>query len=301
MMGGRWLVYQRERFPLLAHGPLVLAFSFCAVSYSAMLRGESRWPDWRSIVVAFITALLFFLQLRIADEFKDFEEDSKFRPYRPVPRGLVKLRELAIVGIIAGLIQLGLALWLKPTLVLWLLIPWIYFALMSKEFFVRRWLVARPFTYMWTHMLVMPLIDLYATACDWHVAGGEPPKSLIWFLLASYFNGMVIEIGRKIRAPGGEEEGVTTYSRIWTIKGALAAWLAAMVMTAGFATIASRQIGFDHVFIWIMIGGLLVAAMCAWRMAARPSGGGGKMIEAMSGLWTLMLYLGLGAVPRIIS
>ena len=35
----RWLVYQKERFPLLAHGPLIAAFSACAVSFSSLLRG----------------------------------------------------------------------------------------------------------------------------------------------------------------------------------------------------------------------------------------------------------------------
>ncbi len=43
----RWWVYQRERFPLFGHGPLILAFSFSAVSFSWLLRSESGWPAWR--------------------------------------------------------------------------------------------------------------------------------------------------------------------------------------------------------------------------------------------------------------
>ena len=57
--------------------------------------------------MAFATAFLFFLQLRIADEFKDFEEDSRYRPYRPVPRGLVRLRELGWLGAAAACLQLA--------------------------------------------------------------------------------------------------------------------------------------------------------------------------------------------------
>jgi 4-hydroxybenzoate polyprenyltransferase len=34
------------------------------------------------------------------------------------------------------------------------------------------------------------------------------PAGLFWFLAASFCNGVVIEIGRKIRAPAQEEEGV---------------------------------------------------------------------------------------------
>src|SRR5215217_2153566 len=100
----RWWTYQRERFPVVAHGLLIAAFSFCAVSYSAVLRGAT--PAWPSAVTAFVSCFLFFLQLRIADEFKDFDEDSRYRPYRAVPRGLVTLRQLAVLWVLTGLVQL---------------------------------------------------------------------------------------------------------------------------------------------------------------------------------------------------
>src|SRR5258705_11926241 len=117
-----------------------------------MLRGQM--PGMISIGVAFATCFLFFLQLRIADEFKDFEEDSRYRPYRPVPRGLIKLRELGVVFVLAAAVQLFLALALNWELLLVLAGVWIYLALMSREFFVRDWLKARPFTSMWVHMVV---------------------------------------------------------------------------------------------------------------------------------------------------
>src|SRR5688572_5778795 len=149
----RWWIYQRERFPLPAHGPLIAAFSFSAVSYSALLRGAT--PNLAAALVAFAISLIFFAQLRIADEWKDAEEDALYRPYRPVPRGLVSLRELAALGFAGALVQLALAFWLAPLLALSLIVVWCYLGLMSREFFVPAWLKARPFTYMWTHMLIM--------------------------------------------------------------------------------------------------------------------------------------------------
>ena len=72
---------------------------------------------------------------------------------------------------------------------------------MREEFFVKRWLKARPILYMVSHMAIMPLVDLYATACDWAPLGNaRPPRGLLWFLVVSLFNGMVVEIGRKIRS-----------------------------------------------------------------------------------------------------
>ena len=75
----RWWIYQKERFPVAAHGPLILAFSACAVSYSALLSGGAV-PPWPAYAVAFATCLLLFLQLRIADEFKHAGEDARWRP-----------------------------------------------------------------------------------------------------------------------------------------------------------------------------------------------------------------------------
>ena len=127
----RWWIYQRERFPLLAHGLLIAVFSASAVSFSRLLRGATDLPTWPSLLVAGLTSLGIFLQLRIADEFKDFDEDSRYRPYRPVPRGLVQLRELGWIGAFTALLQLGLALWWSARLVPLLLVTWAYLALMT--------------------------------------------------------------------------------------------------------------------------------------------------------------------------
>jgi len=295
----RWWTYQRERFPIFAHGPLILAFSFSAVSFSWLLRTESGWPSWRAALAAFVTCLLFFLQLRLADEFKDFEEDSRFRPYRPVPRGLVTLRELGVVFVIAAAIQLGVALWLAPRMVLLLLVPWIYLAGMSKEFFAREWLKARPVTYLWTHMLIMPLVDFYATGCDWLASGATLPRGLFWFLAASFCNGVVIEIGRKIRTPSDEERGVQTYSALWGRVRAVRVWLVMLALTAACAVLASRHTGFVLPVTVVLSVFLWLALVAARRFLARPEPGRGKRFELLSGLWTLALYLSLGLAPLL--
>lgn len=260
----RWFVYQRERFPVFAHGPLIAAFSLSAVSYSALLRGQhSIAPS--SATVAFGTAFLFFLQLRIADEFKDLEEDTRFRPYRPVPRGLVTLRELGWLGVGAGAAQLAMALWLKPALVWLLAATWAYLALMSVEFFARDWLKASPIAYLWTHMLIMPLIDFYATACDWLARNAALPEGLFWFLAISFCNGVVIEIGRKLRAPADEERGVETYSFLWGRRRGALAWLSAMALCAVCALFAAREIDFVAPVAAILAVLIAAAARVSWR------------------------------------
>jgi 4-hydroxybenzoate polyprenyltransferase len=299
LTANRWYIYQRERFPLVAHGLLIAAFSSCAVSFSCLLRGGGALPSTASLFTAFASAFILFLQLRIADEFKDFDEDSRYRPYRPVPRGLVKLRDLANVAVGGAVIQLGLALWLSPRLVLLLLITWAYLALMTREFFVRDWIRKRPITYLWTHMLIIPLTDFYATACDWQGARVAPPAGLFWFIAVSFFNGVTLELGRKIRAPGDEEAGVRTYSHLWGYRNATLVWVAALLITAACALAASARIGFLRTEAATLGLLLAIAFVLAWQFLAKPVTARSRLLNHFSGGWTLVLYLSLGIIPLL--
>lgn len=295
----RWWTYQKERFPLIAHGPLILAFSLCAVCFSSLLRGSEKFPPLPVIAVAFVSSLISFLHLRLADEFKDFEEDCRYRPYRAVPRGVVSLRELGILWVLTALIQVSLAAWLDLRLVPILLITWLYLGLMSREFFCRKWLKAHPITYMWTHMFIMPLIDFYVTACDWLTAGSHLPAGLFWFVIVSFLNGFIIEIGRKIRSPKDEETGVETYSVLWGRNKAVTAWLAMMALTGSGAIIAASWIGFAIPVLAVLGGIFLCSCLFGFRFLKSPQSG--KVFEAMSGVWTLCLYLMLGVVPMVVA
>lgn len=295
----RWWTYQAERFPLLAHAPLIAAFSFCAVAYSASLRQPGTWPTLPAFLVAFLSSLLFFLQLRIADEHKDAEEDARWRPYRPVPRGLVTLRELAWVFAGAALLQLALALALRPALLPWLALTWAYLAAMSREFGLRAWLKARPMVYLWSHMAIMPLIDFYATSCDWTAHGPVPPPGLGWFLLASLCNGVVIELGRKLRAPESEEPGVETYSVLWGPRKGAGYWLAMVAATALLGTLAGLRTPSPRALGLVLGLGTLGAAAVALRCGAAPCPRRARALEVASGLWTLLLYLSLGLLPHL--
>jgi 4-hydroxybenzoate polyprenyltransferase len=204
------------------------------------------------------------------------------------------------VGIAGGVIQLALALWLSPSLLPFLLAAWLYLTLMSREFFVRAWLKARPFTYMWTHMLIIPLIDLYGTACDWRSAGTAAPTALIFIICVSFFNGFALEIGRKLRSPQDEEPGVETYSFLWGRPRATAAWYAALLATAVCAILAAIRTGFAIPEIILFSALLLIAAIIALYFLRHPIAGRGKWIESFSGIWSLLVYLSLGALPLLI-
>ena len=215
-----------------------------------------------------------------------------------MPRGLVTLRELRVLFGIAAVTQVGLVLALDLRLLWVLAVAWIYLALMSVEFFCRDWLKKRPVIYLVTHMGIMPLVDFFGTACEWLPRGSAAPSGLVWFLAASFFNGIVIEIGRKLRQPGDEEEGVETYSRLWGRSGGVAVWIGALVLTLGCATLAAARIQF-MVPVLVALAGVLFLALAVVPSYLRGSLGG-KRIEAISAVWTLTLYLMLGLVPLIL-
>src|SRR5512138_2423878 len=177
----RWQIYFSERFPPLQHGTLITAFVIGAQAYSARLHDHPHFPGLASILCAILVTFLLFLQLRILDEFKDFEDDARWRPYRPVPRGIVTLRALAWLWIITAAAQAVVSFGFDARLLLLLVVIWAYSGLMGVEFFVRDWLKAHPVAYMASHMIIVPMIALYITAFDW-LPGGWLDSRIGWLL-----------------------------------------------------------------------------------------------------------------------
>ena len=292
----RWWTYQKERFPLLTNGLLIAAFAAGAVGYGALVRGAGAFPvgAW---AIAFPCLFLFFLQLRVADEFKDADTDRQFRPYRPVPRGLVTLAELGRVAIAAGVLQLGLSLAVGRSLVGMLGLVWVYLGLMTREFFAPRWLKARPVVYLLSHAVILPLMVGFAMACDGAIAQAAPDWRMLWFCAVSYFISLSIEIGRKIRAPQDEEPGVETYTALWGLQRAAIAWLTVIWLMAIAALLAAHAVGILPLAVLTVLPLLTLAMVATWRFLARPIPTWAEAFQGVTGFWVLGVCLILGLVP----
>jgi 4-hydroxybenzoate polyprenyltransferase len=269
---------------------LVAALTVGALGYAS---AGGAWPAaWRSVSV-WLVLLGGFALLRIADEFKDANEDAAHRPYRPVPRGLVTLRELGWVAVGIGLVQLGLSWLLGPPLLWALLLFWVLWALMRREFFMPVWLKGHPLLYMLAHMLILPVMMGYALAAA-HSPGAALTWGLLPFLAASYANGVVFEIGRKLRAPVDEESGVDTYSLLWGTRRAVGAWAGALIAAAALAWGAAQAVGVGGPFALVAGLGVSGAAWAAASMLHQPTTAHSRRIERISALWVLGCYLALG-------
>ena len=283
----RWWQYQAERFPLLRHALLVTLTTACVLAFVSGARGAA--PEWHWLLPAVTVNLLAFFQLRVLDEFKDADIDARYRPERPVPRGLVRLSELRTLGLLAATLQLALVLALRPALWPLLLLCWGFMALMTAEFFVPHWLKARPAAYLLSHQPIVPLLQLLASGWVWAAPGhGVPVTALVGLALVSFGAGLTLEIGRKIYAPEQEREGVETYTAAWGLAGALLAWLAG----AGLACLGAAAFaqGFWRGLPLLAWG---LAGWAAWTFRRDPTPRAAARIEAVSAAAVLVSYLTL--------
>jgi len=297
----RLWIYQAERFPVFQHGLMIVTFTFSAIAYCRICRGLTDFVTLPDFAVGAMTSFGFFLLLRLLDEFKDAKEDAAFRPYRPVPRGLVQLNELGWLAVGVVLFQVAVNSVVLPKMLWAYGIGLGFIAIMTKEFFISKWLKSHPIVYMLSHMAVMPVIDFYTTGLDWINAGAKAPEGLIFFLLVTFLNGLVIEIGRKIRAEEAEEHGVETYSFLWGAKKATLVWLGLLGLTFVIANLASYFAGFGNQAIVAFIVLLVLCAMPALKFLKTNVQPDAKKIELAAGIWTIGMYLTLGAVPMLVA
>jgi len=296
----RFWAYQRERFPLAGFVPIIAAFTFSSAAYSRLARGSSGFIPWSRFAIGALTALVFFFMLRVLDEHKDQDIDRRFRPELPVPRGLVSLAELRWIGGGGLVVVVALNSFTLPALLVPIAIVTGWAALMTREFFVRDWLRAHPTAYLLTHMAVMPLIDTYTTGLDWLSVGRHLPSGLGLFLGVTFMNGMLIEIGRKLRAPDAEREGVDTYTRAWGLRRAPIVWLLLLGTAALLATLALRHVGSGALELGTIGLALLWATRAAVRFLRRPDPASSTGVEQASQLWMLATYLALGTLPFLV-
>ncbi|HEX8400576.1 MAG TPA: UbiA family prenyltransferase [Allosphingosinicella sp.] len=291
----RLVIYQAERFPLARTSLLVAVFSAASVSVSAHLGGRPP-PSLVTYAAAFLVTLLFFFQLRVLDEIKDADEDARFRPERPIPRGLVSLRLIVGLGLASVPVAIAACWMVDGRMLVLLAITWGWMLLMAREFFAPAWLKARPFVYMVSHMAVMPAIDLVLTGFEW-VPRGAAPAGLALFLLLSFANGCVLEIGRKLWAPESEREGVESYSALLGPRRAAALWIGLVVLACALLLLVGRTTGAPLATGAIGLLGAAWTIRVGLRYRADPTPAMQAQVDTAAGLWVFTCYAAAGFAP----
>ena len=232
----KWYTYQKERFPVLMYGIYIFAIVFSTYCFTNWLSRDLFFNGslmnivsvnnlfeikWSTIIIMIIVAFLQFLMVRIIDEFKDYEEDCKFRPYRPVPRGLITLKELKILFIICIILQILITLKYCIKAIPFLILVWVFFAIMSKSFFIKKLTEKYILLEVMLDELLMPILVIYlAIFVNGSIEQLFASKIFFLFLFMTYIISWIVEIARKVRCKEDEEKGVKTYTAVFGIKNA---------------------------------------------------------------------------------
>lgn len=185
-------LYFSERFP----AQLVLLLSF---SYSLMLLGVSSHLTGTAISLANVGLVAlsfaaFLLRLRVTDEFKDIDHDSKNYPNRPFQRGAISSQQLISIGVISLIVELGSLYIIGPKAVIFYLPVLAYSLLTAKEFFISSWLNKHFTTYFISHQLIFVVF----TAWGFMTFGVQLSPKALFGALAFVMTMSIFEIIRKL-------------------------------------------------------------------------------------------------------
>ena len=223
--------YLQERFPLTQFIPLSAIFALSAgIGTQLYLFGQVK--EISSLMLAFVALFLFLLRLRLFDEFKDFAHDSTYYSDRPVPRGLVTLKDLGVGIFIVLFIEILIATTGGAASLIFFCVALLYSLFMFKEFFVSVWLKKRFTLYIASHeILIFPLFFYLISINGSHSHLMNQPYFwiLVLFLGSRIF---LLEVTRKIRPKELEIPSGDTYTAQYGVKGTgiLIAILAIMVV-----------------------------------------------------------------------
>ena len=331
-------IYLNERFPLGKNSFFVLIFTLSGYIFTGLLYNSKIikptlskevnrvllfWDKeidkvpiiWYKFLPLFIIIFMFFFQLRITDEFKDYEEDLKYRPYRPVQRGIISLKALGKIGIATIIIQIILAHVINPKLIYFMLLVWFYMFLMTKEFFIKNWLTERILIYALSHVVIMIFITLVIVKGTGYILESHFLETLYLLLekyeknifigliplfTLNYLNGIVLEIGRKTRRADEEEHGVQTYSKLWGKKKAVVI-LSLLFAVEYFLVILGLSYTYEKYFLFSGLILLIILIISIYFMIKfLKKDLSGKIVESVSGLWIVFSSMGMGLLPYFV-
>lgn len=251
-----------ERFPPSLNIPLIVTIFFANASVAARVADVPLEYASRSVLVGCVTIVLVFLHLRIFDEIKDYRTDVVVNPARPLPRGLLSVREAKAFAVVVMLIEVVLISFVSRYALHMLGITIGYSLLMYKEFYAREFLSKRLILYTLTHAPVSGIISMTIfTIITGRTLFELAP--LYWLIVcANVLLSLLFEFGRKTFAPDEETDVRESYSKNIGVRGAMllvlgiAAGACAIATLVGFSLQAGVRIPIFFASLWGALLGL---------------------------------------------
>ena len=230
--------YIQTMFPV--HRAVVvclLSFGVCWCTAVTVAGAELAFHP--RLIAGLLSFTLFFLLLRVMDEFKDYDLDCRLFPDRPLVTGMVTRTDLTVLGwsIAVALFLLNVG---QGILVFSMyLVCFVYTLLMFKFFFwqkVREHLVFA----LVTHNPVAFLFQCYVIS--YYVQHAQEPTNVVRLLPVAFLfwlPWLAWEIARKIRAVASED-AYETYSQVFGYRRACGIVIALGILIFAGAVWVSR-------------------------------------------------------------
>ena len=269
-----WLTYVKERFP-----PPVYALLICGFVFSGMcLAGHGFMV--LPFLVSLVGFLLFFFQLRLMDELKDYDKDVVAHPDRPLPRGLLSPGQVrtTIIALNVAMVVFAMITALLTNCAaagIYIFITG-YLYLMYREFFAGTWLQNRPMLYAFSHQVIVFAVCAFSMAV--FDAGAAFHGSSFFFGLTVMGAFLCYEICRKLDPEA--HPALQTYLSVYGA-GKTALWVCFMALLAG---VGAAGLGLG-VLLW-PVEGLVVASLLVILFKPEKF----KVVEAVASL-SLLVHL----------
>jgi len=282
----RYWIYQWERLPLI---PLLMMSS--SVGAAILLANENF--SWQKLVIASVITAAYLLQIRFADEPKDYEHDNKYYPTRPVQRGAITLSELLVLRNISIATFFIAAIATKsPYIISLAILQQFYSYLTREEFYIRNWLRDHFLIYMFSHYFQLIILG-WLTMSILEVPSQDKPLYLGFAILLM----AVVELARKIQEKS-TDKARDTYSSVLGRNKAITILLLlvlSLTLYSGWILTIINAAALTYIF---LITGLVTMIMSSYRYSRNPDKTNTKILQANSLVFYFMntLAVALGAV-----
>jgi hypothetical protein len=202
-------IYLNEMFPITSFIGTMLTALAVQLTY-LRLYGVSPRLELALFIPGMVLVLISLL-LRIMDEFKDYQDDLRNFPDRPLPSGRVTHFDLKVLGwiCVGGVVLLSTY---SLPMFLWGIVTLAFTGLMLKWFFMETIMRKSLPLALVTHHPIVVYNFLYVIIASMEMYPGVDFGQSI-YILPVVFIFTNWELTRKIRAPE-QETAYTTYSKI---------------------------------------------------------------------------------------
>ena len=237
------LAYTKERFPLIPIMLFVFLLTTGHAHFFSNWFGQTfNWSNpqlWMTTICIF----LFMLQLRMADEIKDFHKDSIAYPERILSQGIISLSVIRTILYATIATELALSFTMGLPHGLWMVLLQLWAFLMAKEFFFPKILESSGLLNLVLHQLVLFPLAIFAALPFIAYKANIIQLSLLSPLLYLTIHYTLYEISRKTWSSDRESPHADSYTRFWGIKGAVGSQIFLIILTLSLMENLNLELG----------------------------------------------------------